>query len=355
MSGAVAMHAHEYVHFLHNASTTAGQAYLLSNLMLLRVMAGGCDDQGYFLGMDSMPEEGRNSLRYVAAVMCEQLGATFARELQDCKDVSNWECSPPDISEYDGIPSVVATFSARNGRNESRSQSVNIGLGFITEGIAYEVDREIRHLNGMAESELDSETRIFPYLAYRVLIRSWSGRDLDAHDRIAIGVAALASQFSGRLLVTICGELKNTARSLDSVLAMANKSCLDESKQVLALLRKQRDDLSKGDVIWTAMGEYMRLAEAGVQLRQNSSAPEFAFLSRTMSSEEFRNCIGGMLDCLVIQSKPGKLLEMYWIGPGQIAKDDRSMSLPWRSSIGDAFQSAPYYRRRLRCFHRSFN
>jgi len=49
---------------------------LLSNLMLLRAMAGGCDDQGHFLGIEDMAEDGRNFLHYTAAMMSAQLGTT---------------------------------------------------------------------------------------------------------------------------------------------------------------------------------------------------------------------------------------------------------------------------------------
>lgn len=326
LPAAVALHAHEYVHFLHNASTTAGQAYLLSNLTLLRAMAGGCDDQGYFRGLDEMPEQGRNFLRETVALMRAQLGTTGAKPLADCKDISLWKYSSPEVVKSDGIPSVRAVFSAKNLDGESRSQDVAIGLSFITEGVAYEVEREMRRLGGAPEVDLDTQTMIFPYLAYREVVRSWSGRDLQAEDLIAIGVAALAHSFSGYWLVQICEALKSTTQPLNSVLEKASASCRSDSEIVLAALREQRNDLSKGDVIWTAMGEYMKMAEAGVQLRQKYWAPEFSFISHPLTVEQFRRRIGAMLDCLVIQGKPNGALDMYWIGPGTVADSERSAS-----------------------------
>lgn len=322
---AVAMHAHEYVHFLHNASTTAGQAYLLSNLMLLRAMAGGCDDQGYFLGPDEMAEAGREFLRYTAALMRVQLGST-ANSLDGSIDVASWNYGNPKISKASEIPSSMATFSTQDKYGEYQSQEIMIGLSFITEGIAYEVDREMRRLNGGREADLDKHTSIFPYRAYREAIRCWSGRDLQAHDLIAVGVAALAHQFSGFWLTEICKAPKGTDAPLSEVLKMATASCRNDSELVLAALREQRNDLSKGDVIWTAMGEYMKLAEAGAKLRQKHFAPEFAFVNAPLTPEEFRECIGTMLDCLVIQEKPNNALDMYWIGPGVIADTDRAAS-----------------------------
>lgn len=323
LPASVAMHAHEYVHFLHNASTTAGQAYLLSNLLLLRAMAAGCNEQGHFLGLDVMAEDGRNFMHYAANLMLAQRGATTAKLLADCKDISLWKFSTPEIVKNDNMPVATATFSAQDAIGDLIKENITIGLSFITEGVAYEVDREMRRLSGVPENHLDIQTAIFPYLTYRKVVQSWSGRDLQVKDLISIGIAALAHQFSGFWLTEICGELKSTSHPLSSVLEKANASCHNDSELVLAALREQRDDLSKGEVISTAMREYMKMAEAGVQLRQKHWAPEFAFISHSLTPEEFRLCIGAMLDCLVIQGKPNGVQDMYWIGPGVVAQTDR--------------------------------
>ncbi|WP_333983517.1 hypothetical protein [Burkholderia gladioli] len=323
---AVAMHAHEYVHFLHNASTTAGQAYLLSNLMLLRAMAGGCDDQGYFLGPDDMTRDGREFLSYTATLMRVQLGSTSANRLHEFKDITRWKYGIPEIKEMEKMPSATAIFSAEDEHGKSQSQDVLIGLSFITEGIAYEVDREMRRLTGVQEEDLDKNISIFPYRSYRNAVRCWTGRDLQSEDLIAIGIAALAHQFSGFWLTEICNALKGTDTPLNEVLEKAISSCRNDSERVLAALQEQRKDLSKGDVIWTAMGEYMKLAENGSKLRQTHFAPELAFINAPLTPEDFRNRIGAMLDCLVIQEKPNNVLDMYWIGPGVIADTDRAAS-----------------------------
>lgn len=323
---AVSMHAHEYIHFLHNASTTAGQAYLHSNLILLRAIASGCDDQGYFLGLAEMSEEGRNFLRYTATLMNAQLGTTSAKHLGGCNDISRWKFNPPKISKSEGVSIAISTFSVQDENGTSTNQEITIGLSFVTEGVAYEIDREMRRLAGTPDKDLDAQVSIFPYLAYREAIRSWSGRNLQAHDLIAIGITALSHLLPGFWLATICDELRNTDNSVSLVLEKARETCRNDSRTILAALREQRNDLSNGDVIWTAIGEYMKLVEAGVQLRQKHWAPEFSFISKPLEPEEFRNLIGSMLDCLVIQGKPNNELDMYWIGPGLVATNERTAS-----------------------------
>ncbi|WP_186103845.1 hypothetical protein [Burkholderia gladioli] len=321
---AVAMHAHEYVHFLHNASTTAGQSYLLANLILLRALAAGSDDQGYFQGSDGMSEENRAWLRYAGSVMRAQLGGTAAKHLSGCENISLWECTNPEINEDDGIWTASTVFTARDAVGEPRSERVAIGLSFITEGVAYEVDREMRKMAGMPEAQLDAQTKAFPYLAYRTLLRSWSGRDLTARDCIAVGVTALNHKLSGFWLAQICQALRDTTIPLDEVLKNARRDCLVDSASVLDEILKQRHDLSQGDVIHTAMGEYARLAQAGVQLRQGNWIPEFSFLTHKLDGEQLREWMGSMLDCLIIQEKPDAMLDISWIGPGHIAQTDAS-------------------------------
>lgn len=319
-SSALAMHAHEYVHFLHNASTTSGQAYLVANLVLLRALSSGCDERGYFLGHESMSDEHREHLRLVGMLMNAQLGTTAVPSLNTCTDYSKWDCSGAELCTNGDIRRVETVFTAENAKGEVLTQRVVIGLSFVTEGIAYEVDREIRRLSGAKEDQLDAHAKVFPYRAYRRLIERWSGRKLTAQERIGIGVTALTSSFSGAALAQICAELKKTEHRVFEVLTKAREIFRPEAEIVLSQIRQQRIDLSKGDTIWTAMGEYMRLAEAGVRLRRKRWAPEMLFLSSRLTTEKLRSRFGSMLDCLVIQEKPERKLDIYWIGPGHIAQ-----------------------------------
>lgn len=325
LPAAVAMHAHEYVHFLHNVSTTAGQAYLLANLVLLRVLANGCDEQGYFGGLEALTEEQQESLLYIGCLMRAQLGATDADQLAACTDICSWECNSSfKIDENNGLSTVAAIFSARDRGNELKSQSIEIGFSFITEGVAYEVEREMRRLGGTLEQDLDTHTKIFPYRSYHLLVRSWSGRELTTEELIAIGVCAMNHQFSGFWLATICLALRDNDLSLQVVLDKAYSSCQSDSQKVLDGLQEQRRDLSAGRVILTAMGEYIKLAEAGLEMRKKDRMPESLLLSRSLCAEDFKQTIGKMLDCLIIQQKPCDELDMFWHGPGLAAQSDEA-------------------------------
>ena len=121
---AIAMNAHEYVHFLHNISTTQGQYYLLENLLLLRAMTSGCDAQGFFLGVEKMEESNRNFLQEIAQSMSLSLGTTKLGEITNCKNISSWDYSYPTTITINNINFAKSTFSAIDKDNNCKSQEV---------------------------------------------------------------------------------------------------------------------------------------------------------------------------------------------------------------------------------------
>jgi hypothetical protein len=60
LQGAVPIHAHEYIHYLHNISTCAGAHLFLANLWLLRSLPHGTDEFGHFLGNEHLNDEQRH-------------------------------------------------------------------------------------------------------------------------------------------------------------------------------------------------------------------------------------------------------------------------------------------------------
>ncbi|MCY1224066.1 hypothetical protein D9M72_362100 [compost metagenome] len=337
LPSAVPFHAHEYVHFLHNASTTAGNAYLVSNLILLRALAAGTNEFGHFLGPGTLKPDQLAFLNFVGGVIHGQLGATSSKKLGSNTDIQAWECSAAQIETTELGTSVHSTFVADDGTGAKKFERIAIGLSFVTEGVAYEIDREMRRLGGVSVDRLDEGTRVFPYLAYRLLVRNWSKRDLAARDYIAIGISALHSNAAGYGLAEICRRLKETTVPVDEVLDLARSQWDKVRSNVLDQMRQQQIDLDPGDVIWSAMGEYMALVEAGARLRRNRWAPELEFLSEIMTVDGFKKAVGTMLDCLVIQGKPDNAHDMYWRGPNVVARTEKK-----KQRLG-ALQSALHF------------
>jgi hypothetical protein len=62
------------------------------------------------------------------------------------------------------------------------------GLKFITEGIAYEIERDIKMRWGISATEVDLSTPAYPYLMYGPLLEYLAGTKLSSKERIAIGL-----------------------------------------------------------------------------------------------------------------------------------------------------------------------
>jgi hypothetical protein len=62
------------------------------------------------------------------------------------------------------------------------------GLKFITEGIAYEIERDIKMRWGISATEVDLSTPAYPYLMYGPLLEYLAGTKLSSKERIATGL-----------------------------------------------------------------------------------------------------------------------------------------------------------------------
>ena len=136
----------------------------------------------------------------------------------------------------------------------------------------------------------------------------------------------MESANSGYLLIEICKKIKSTNEPLSKIIKETKSNYQSNSTSVLCALRKQCDELSQGEALKIAMNEYTTMAETGAQLRRKHGILEFAFTSKKITTKEYKQCIGSMLDCLILQEKNDKTLDMYWLGPGLIAKDEKSIS-----------------------------
>jgi len=106
------------------------------------------------------------------------------------------------------ITELTVTCSATRVDGTPASGEVAIGYSFVTEGIAYEVDRGIRHLQGAAEDTLDDGVPSYPYLTYGKLVDSWVGRPTTPEERVMLGNAALGDFSVGPALWHACLSLR---------------------------------------------------------------------------------------------------------------------------------------------------
>lgn len=323
---AVATHAHEYVHYLHSMGTTAGQFYLLCNIILLRAIAAATDKEGRFFGLETLDDENREWAHWATASMHEVRSAVTKSPFAGVGRVVRWDflCREITPSKADSAPFAVnqlrLDICATRSDGEVANGEVNIGYSFVTEGVAYQVDREIRRLQGETSS-LDDGVPAYPYQAYGALIDAWVGRATSPTERILIGNVALGSTSVGPALKRACSLVKSAALSAELSLATMMAEASANSRQVVDLLTEVVNGIGADATLLAGLRSYIKLVERGSQLRTEFNAPELKLLQPGLDREGLHEVMGYLLDAMILQEKPEGGLVIDWIGPGDVAKD----------------------------------
>ncbi|MTC46782.1 hypothetical protein GKR71_13140 [Providencia sp. wls1922] len=327
----IAANVHEYIHYFHNISTASGITYLYLNIISLRLMVDGCNQSGHFMGGSKLLEGRALQLNDVINKMNIILGTTSIQELKSITDIKKCNFGRPSlIHNKKNNDEVIITKCEVNIEHEDKTKKsvdVIVGLSFITEGIAYEIERYIRHNNGMLENELDIGTAIYPYLSFKKLVEQWSEQSLDSIQLIKVGIAALSFIYPGHGLATICEKIKESEETFDNILDAEIKSQKIFLDSMMSNLEEQLTDLSQGDVLSTAIKEYLELVKKGLSLREGNSYMELDFLKcNPIDISNFERTIKSMVDCFVIQEKYDEQLDIYWLGEGANLKSDETIA-----------------------------
>lgn len=345
---AIHIHAHEYVHYLHNISTVSGLHLFLIGLYLMGMLVACTDENGHCVGDGALTDEERQWLScLVAWIVALKGGQTWGDEGEPKLPPVKWTFEAPKRKTVQFKSAVhvtdmelaSVTGKATDAKGNVFPFSIDIGYDLITEGVAYEVDREIRRENGMAERDLDQFTPPYPYVAYGELIEYLLERSSTPQERIQIGVIALQSTSPGASFVECCEELKKGLASTLSdgtflTPALREDVCEALFKQslepVLAALQGSQSQEWGGN-------DALALFKEGFRLRIANGLLEFSFLGRPMDKLAFHSLIATMVDCCVIQATPGEKVRHEWVGPGLVAKTERDAE-----RIG-FFQSSLHY------------
>lgn len=329
---AIATHAHEYVHYLHSIGTTAGQAYLLFNLLLLRNLVGGSDVHGHFLGAHVLREVNRFASKEFLQAM-QDLRGHRSPELHRGgallqRRPINWSFDGASrlTAGPMGIQRVLVGVSAEHSNGTRVHGSFDVGYSFVTEGVAYEVDREIRRKQGAPISTLDDRANYFPYLAYGDLVDQWVGRRTSARERILIGNVALGTPSVGVGMQRACKAARKGKRPAE----VALKKKFDDANVLSELwtrkLRAAVPYTGPGPIVTQGLKAYVTLIDLANDCRRRLKAPELLFLEQRLDVPGFRSVLASLVDCMLIQEKPDQSVEMSWIGPNQVALDEEEAS-----------------------------
>jgi hypothetical protein len=326
---AVALHAHEYTHYLHNLTTRAGLDALLPCFWLINPFVSNTDEFGRFTAPKNIDQDGFVSLAF--KVMRNARGAVDGIPKGDqikWPRVVEWIFTDPvfeivelslDGERQGSVDKCSLKITAKSHNTQPIEITLTPGLDFISEGVAYEIEREQCRLAGIEEKDLDSQTPSYPYLAYRPLINHFVGRETTPVERIAIGNYALMTNSPSSYFFELClaleedgfagrAKYKNFMALTEEIRAnfkaTQSKPDLSQIKKVL----KGSVDLLKGADL------YVSLIEKGVGLRSRWPLMELTLIQKKLSPDEFRMITINLLEHLVCQEKVEPPHQIQWIG-----------------------------------------
>jgi hypothetical protein len=330
--GAVSLHAHEFTHYLHNLSTCSGLNSLVSCFLLVTPFAVNADEYGV---LTPSPDDKPNADVVYAFQLMKIMRGEVRYVPKDLiwPKVMNWSFRPPTSESFEirepgtahasyGVKRIFEIEAAYAGG--SIVFELVPGLDFISEGVAYTVEREIRRKafikEGISEIYLDSETPSYPYLAFEPLVNYLSGRETTPEERVRIGNLALLAPNPSEALVFLCesvrddgidggsSEFKRCASIILELFAEYSAHIINVQIPALVTMFSTSIVLSKG------MQVYEKLIKTALASRLEHPSMEQNFIMHEMTKDSFIKLSSFMLERLVCQEKPGGESEITWVG-----------------------------------------
>lgn len=320
---ALPAHVHEYIHHLHNYTTRTGVLQFYVTFIIYRFFVEGVNTDGEFSpGAASVATQKQLIDAGRLLISIDGIRAHRPKIPLPRDEKVKWAFIAHErkIKSFVDIWATTVTGSVTSTRN-SEYFEFTVGHTFLTEGVAYCIDREIRRNQGMAEHMLDFGVPAYPYLVYCPLLNHLVGRDVTVFEEISIGVAAMM----GRSLIDICNYVKETADTDNMLPYIIRQGAQELNEQVnarmLPLLIQTRSEFSEGDHLFSAIDQLITLIDEGQKLRFAWPALERSFVEKKLDKETYPNLIATLRDVCIMQEKPEQTGEFFWGGSGRIAAD----------------------------------
>ncbi|NVZ71742.1 hypothetical protein [Pseudomonas costantinii] len=319
VSDVLGLHVHEYIHQIHNFSTTAGLQLLKSRLVALQVFATGTNDNGHYIRQGKTYKYiNKNVLYYFEKEYSQILGDT--RQIAQEGFLSDFQFNFFDTVEPTNDPSdVCQTLGVRmeyklGGTNQSIVIG-NIGYNIITEGIAYEIERNVRNLiTGEEGSKLEYSTPVLPYRLYRPIVEALVGRACTVEELVKVGTFALQNKIPSL-------GLKAAAFALQQgILDHFTTIMESDNQEAVAGYRATIDSLLATTFAGTAIKKGLiildQIVMGAIERRAQHPYFELEFLREPLTLEVFKKIIRDQelpARC-ILQEKSDCESELYWMG-----------------------------------------
>ncbi|MEQ6327180.1 hypothetical protein VLF92_02420 [Pseudomonas chengduensis] len=199
LQNVLGLQVHEYIHQLHNLSSIAGLQLLTNRLASLRLFATGADENGHYI------RAGRN-YKQVEKTKLENFERDVNRILGSTGKISQegflkflsfdrFEHSEETDDPIDPCNMLGIKITYELAGRKRNIEIDNVGYHIITEGIAYEIERQVR--NNIADNngvQLEYSTPPFPYRFFRPIVEHLVGRSCSLEELVKVGTLALQNK-----------------------------------------------------------------------------------------------------------------------------------------------------------------
>lgn len=313
------LHVHEYIHQLHNFSTTAGLQLLKNRLVALQFFATGTDGNGHYIRQGQVYKHINKDVLYnFEKEYSRILGDTgqiklegFLSDFQfDFFDTVEPTDDPTDPCQILGVRMEYKLAGAHQ-----RTVIGNIGYNIITEGIAYEIERDVRNrITGELGAQLEYSTPVLPYRLYRPIVEALVGRVCTVEELVKVGTFALQNKIPS-------WGLKAAAFALQQgVLEPFTKMMETDNQEAVDSYRATIDSLLTTTFAGTAVKKGLvildKIVMGAINRRIQSPYFELAFLREPLTLAVFEGVISDLdlpARC-ILQEKPDGQSELIWVG-----------------------------------------
>ncbi|MGC8116813.1 hypothetical protein ACP3VQ_17485 [Metapseudomonas otitidis] len=319
----IGLNIHEYIHQLHNFSTTSGLQLLKNRLAALQIFATGTDDNGHYIRQGKI-------YKHLNKNILENFEKDYSRILGNTDKIDKWgnlsefsfettcyQEETDDSSDPCTIIGVDAKFKLNGVEREAKIQ--NIGYNIITEGIAYEIERQVRNsITGKSGIELELATPPLPYRFYRPIVEHFVGRECSVPELVKVGILALQNKIPSLGLFAAASALREGG----SVYSEFISNTINEHNIVLAGYKATIAELHEKALAGTTLKDGLILLDeivmSAMNKREKDPFYELLFLRETMTPEVFTHILRTeeLPPRCILQYKHDETAELYFIGQG---------------------------------------
>ncbi|WP_028631762.1 hypothetical protein [Pseudomonas parafulva] len=315
------LHIHEFIHQLHNLSTTAGLQLLQSRLTALQIFATGTDDNGHYIRQGSVYKNVNDDLlRNFEEDYFRIIGCTEKIREQGYLTEFHFEetLMHEKTNDYDEpftIAGMKLKFKIAGSQKEVEID--NIGYSMITEGIAYEIEKQVRNnITGKTGAELEYYTPPMPYRLYRPIVEHLVGRECDLSELVKVGTIALQHKIPSHGLIVSTSALKRGSSYFEDF----SKDMMLEFEAAVSEYQETIDQLERtvfsSTALKTGLSTLNTITTCAIQKRKADPFYELIFLSHKLTLENFTHIImtGNFPPRCILQNKPDGTADYYWTG-----------------------------------------